>query len=297
VPRMKDLKGKTAYVSGAASGIGFGMVTALAQAGANVAMIDIRADALAEARARLHNVSGQLETYVSDVSDPAVLAATAGEIEARFGPLHILCNNAGVSMLGTPLDEIPQADWDWVIDVNIKGVINGIKAFVPGMKAHGQGGHIVNTASIAGLQVNPNFRTGAYSMTKYAVVALSEALEQELAEHGIGVSVLCPAAVDTGIHLSARSRPDRLGGPFERKADHFMGDLIKDGLRPEQVGARVVQAIKDGEFYILTHSSPREWVERRFQRVMAAFDRAEAFEKSLGITPWRLNPNAVKQRN
>ncbi len=294
---MKDIKGKTAYVSGAASGIGFGIAQALAQAGANVAMIDIRADALADARARLHNLGDRIETFLSDVSDPVVLAQTADAIAERFGPLHILCNNAGVSMLGVPVDEIAQSDWDWVIDVNIKGVINGIRTFVPAMKAHGQGGHIVNTASIAGLQVNPNFRTGAYSMTKYAVVALSEALEQELAEHGIGVSVLCPAAVDTGIHLSARSRPARLGGPFQRPADHFMGDLIKDGLRPEQVGARVVQAIRDGEFYILTHSSPREWVERRFRRILEAFDRAEAFEKALGIEPWRLNSQATTRRD
>ena len=286
---MKDIKGKTAYVSGAASGIGFGVASMLAQAGVNVAMIDIRADALAEARARLHNLGGQIQTYVSDVSDAAVLEETACEIDKRFGPIHIVHNNAGISMLGVPLDEIPQSDWNWVIDVNIKGVINGIKTFVPRMKAHGQGGHIVNTASIAGLQVNPNFRTGAYAMTKYAVVALSEALEQELDGTGIGVSVLCPAAVDTGIMLSARSRPERLGGPFVRPEDHFMGDLLKDGLRPEQVGARVVQAIRDGEFYILTHSSPREWVERRFHRIMAAFDRAEAFERSNGIVPWQLD--------
>jgi NAD(P)-dependent dehydrogenase (short-subunit alcohol dehydrogenase family) len=291
---MREIKGKTAYVSGAASGIGFGIASALAQAGANVAMVDIREDALAAARARLHNYGDQIDAFVSDVSDPAILAETAKDIDRRFGPLHIVCNNAGVSMLGVPLDEITQADWDWVIDVNIKGVINGIRTFVPSMKAHGQGGHIVNTASIAGLQVNPNFRTGAYSMTKYAVVALSEALEQELAGFNIGVSVLCPAAVDTGIHLSARSRPRRLGGAFERKADHFMGDLIKDGLRPEQVGQRVAEAIRDGEFYILTHSSPREWVERRFQRIMQAFDRAEAFEKRIGIDkPWRLETGAA----
>jgi NAD(P)-dependent dehydrogenase (short-subunit alcohol dehydrogenase family) len=293
---MKDIRGKTAYVSGAASGMGFGIASALAQAGANVALIDIRADALAEARSRLHNFGDQIDSFVSDVSDAEALAKTAREIDERFGPLHILCNNAGVSMLGTPLDEITQSDWDWVIDVNIKGVINGIRAFVPSMKAHGQGGHIVNTASIAGLQVNPNFRTGAYSMTKYAVVALSEALEQELADYSIGVSVLCPAAVDTTIHLSARSRPARLGGPFERPADHFMGDLIKNGLRPEQVGTRVVDAIRDGEFYILTHSSPRHWVERRFRRIMEAFDRAEAFEKRLGITPWQLDLAATPKR-
>ncbi len=290
---MQDLKGKTAYVSGAASGIGFGIASALAQAGASIAMVDIRADALAEARARLHNLGAHVETFVSDVSDAALLEETARAIDAAFGPIHIVCNNAGVSMLGVRLEDIPRSDWDWVIDVNINGVINGIHTFVPRMRRHGEGGHIVNTASIAGLQVNPNFKTGAYAMTKYAVVALSEALEQELAGSGIGVSVLCPAAVDTGIHLSSRARPERLGGPFTRSADHFMGELIKEGLRPEQVGARVVQAIRDGEFYIFTHSTPREWVERRFQRIMAAFDRAEAFEKSQRITPWRLDMTRV----
>ncbi|HVG52403.1 MAG TPA: SDR family NAD(P)-dependent oxidoreductase [Xanthobacteraceae bacterium] len=288
---MKDFKGKTAYVSGAASGMGFGIASALAQAGANVAMIDIRADALKEARARLHNLGDRIETYVSDVSDAAVLEDTAREIDRRFGPIHIVCNNAGVSMHGMPLEQIPLADWDWLIDVNIKGVINGIKTFVPRMKAHGQESHIVNTASIGGLQVNPNFMTGAYSMTKYAVVALSEALDNELKDTNIGISVLCPAAVDTGIHLSARSRPERHGGPFERPQDHFMGELIKDGLRPEQVGQRVVKAIRNKELYILTHSTPREWVERRFNRVLAAFEQAEEFERELGIEPWRLNMN------
>ena len=294
---MKDLKGKTAYVSGAASGIGFGIASALAQAGANIALIDIRADALTEARDRLHNLGVHVEAFVSDVSDAARLEETARAIDAVFGPIHIVCNNAGVSMLGEPLENIALSDWNWVIDVNIKGVINGIHTFVPRLRQQGEGGHIVNTASIAGLQVNPNFRTGAYAMTKYAVVALSEALEQELSDTDIGVSVLCPAAVDTGIHLSARARPERLGGPFVRNADHFMGDLIKEGLRPEQVGARVVQAIRDNEFYILTHSSPREWVERRFARIMQAFDRAEAFEKGLGITPWRLDVTRTRAGN
>jgi NAD(P)-dependent dehydrogenase (short-subunit alcohol dehydrogenase family) len=294
---VKDLKGKTAYVSGAASGIGFGIASALAQAGANIAMIDIRDDALTEARNRLHNLGVHVEAFVSDVSDAARLEETAREIDAAFGPIHIVCNNAGVSMLGEALEDISLTDWNWVIDVNIKGVINGIHTFVPRLRRQGEGGHIVNTASIAGLQVNPNFRTGAYAMTKYAVVALSEALDQELSGTGIGVSVLCPAAVDTGIHLSARARPQRLGGPFVRDADHFMGDLIKEGLRPEQVGARVVQAIRDDEFYILTHSSPREWVERRFARIMQAFDRAEAFEKDLGITPWRLDVTRTPGRS
>ena len=190
-----------------------------------------------------------------------------------------------------PLDEIPLADWDWVIDVNIKGVINGIRTFVPRMKAHGQGGHIVNTASIAGLQVNPNFRTGAYSMTKYAVVALSEALEQELAGTGIGVSVLCPAAVDTGIHLSARSRPRALRRTVRAPEPTISwATCSRTDLRPEQVGARVVQG-DPGRRILHPHPFQPARMGRAAlsTRIMAAFDRAEAFEKSLGIeTPWRL---------
>ena len=209
---MKSVKGKTAYVSGAASGIGFGITTALAQAGARVAMVDIRADALADAK----RPAAQPRRSGRDLCVGRVRCfgpcRNRPRDRAKFGPLHIVCNNAGVAMLGMPLDEIPLSDWDWVIDVNIKGVINGIHTFMPRLKAHGGEAHIVNTASIGGLQVNPNFLTGAYSMTKYAVVALSEALENELTGTSIGVSVLCPAAVDTGIHLSARSRPERLGG-------------------------------------------------------------------------------------
>src|SRR5262249_59389454 len=136
--------------------------------------------------------------------------------------------------------------------------INGIRTLVPRMRRHGEGGHIVNTASIAGLQVNPNFRTGAYAMTKYAVVALSEALEQELAGSRIGVSVLCPAAVDTGIHLSARARPDRLGRPFTRSPDHFMCELLKHRLHPEKVGVCVQQSIPDCLVNNLTHFRPHQ---------------------------------------
>jgi NAD(P)-dependent dehydrogenase (short-subunit alcohol dehydrogenase family) len=290
---VKEIKGKTAYVTGAASGIGFGVSQMLAQAGARIAMVDIRADALSEARARLHNLGADIETYVADVSDADTLEQTAREIDRRFGPIHIVHNNAGVSMQGTPLEQIPLKDWDWVIDVNVRGVINGIRTFLPRMKAHGEGGHIVNTASIAGLQVNPTFQIGAYAMTKYAVVALSEALDNELAGTNIGVSVLCPAAVDTGIVLSARSRPERFGGPLPGVDKDGMGNLLKDGLRPEQVGARVVEAIRNGEFYILTHSSTREWVERRFRRILSAYEQAEAFEQKLGITPWKLDPSRL----
>jgi NAD(P)-dependent dehydrogenase (short-subunit alcohol dehydrogenase family) len=159
-----------------------------------------------------------------------------------------------------------------VIGVNVYGVINGIQAFLPHIRAHGKGGHVVNTASIGGLHVNPSFLTGPYSMTKYAVVALSEALANELADTSIGVSVLCPAAVQTGIHLSGRARPDRLGGAVERPENHFMGELIKDGLTPDTVGNEVVRAIRDRRFWIFPHAQTRQWVEARHARIQAGYD-------------------------
>jgi NAD(P)-dependent dehydrogenase (short-subunit alcohol dehydrogenase family) len=274
---MDDLRGKNAFVTGAGSGIGQGIARHLAKAGANVAVADIRRDAAEATAAEINAAGGHAIPLAVDVSDRADMEHAADEAEDALGPIHIVANNAGVAMHGVPLEKIAASDWDWVIGVNIYGVIHGIQTFVPRMRAHGQGGHVVNTASIGGLQVNPNFHTSAYSMTKYAVVALSEALEQELEGSGIGVSVLCPAAVATGIHLSERSRPERLGGPTVRPENHFMGELIKDGWTGDEVGARVVDAIRAGEFFILTHTEPREWIEKRHRRIEEAFDRADAY--------------------
>jgi short-subunit dehydrogenase len=138
----------------------------------------------------------------------------------------------------------------------------------------GRPAHIVNTASIGGFQVNPNFLTGAYSMTKYAVVALSEGLHNELQGSPIGVSILAPAAVDTQIHLSERSRPERLGGPTVRAQNHFMGDLIRGGMTPEAVGERVAHGIETNELYIFTHPETQHWLDRRHAAITAAFDEA-----------------------
>lgn len=277
---MKDLAGRTAFVSGAGSGIGLGIARQLARAGAKVALGDIRPEAVRAARQEIETFGGRAIDLVVDVSERASMEAAADQVERAFGALHIVCNNAGVAMHGVPIEAIPPADWDWVIGVNIYGVIHGVQVFLPRIRGHNEGGHIVNTASIGGLQVNPNWHTGAYSMTKYAVVALSEALEQELQGSGIGISVLCPAAVATGIHLSGRARPERLGGPFVRPENHFMGELIQDGLSPDRVGARVVQAIRDEEFFIFTHAEPRRWIEARHRRIMAAFDRVEEIERA-----------------
>jgi NAD(P)-dependent dehydrogenase (short-subunit alcohol dehydrogenase family) len=239
----------------------------------NVALLDIQESALGELRRQIESSGGKAIALAADVSDADSLAAAAQRAEDAFGRIHVAVNNAGVAMHGTPLEEIGLGDWNWVIGVNIYGVIHGIRTFVPMIRKHGEGGHIVNTASIGGLQVHPGWNTGAYSMTKYAVVALSEALEQELAGSGIGVSVLCPASVRTAIYDSAKNRPARLGGPFERRQQHFLKDTIADGLTPLAVGERVLHAIRDNEFFVFTHAEPRQSIEDRHRRIMEAFDR------------------------
>lgn len=271
---MRIEAGCVACVTGAGSGIGRGIALALAARGAAVAVCDIRAEAAEAVAAEIATAGGRALALGLDVSDAAAVEAAAGRIEAELGPVAILCNNAGVAMHGVPMHEIALADWDWVIGVNIMGVVHGIRSFVPRMLARGTPAHVVNTASIGGFQVNPAFLTGAYSMTKYAVVALSEGLANELADSPIGVSVLAPAAVATGIHLSGRARPERLGGATERAENHFMGDLIRDGAAPEAVGARVAAAIEAGEFYIFTHPETRPWLEARHARILAGFEAA-----------------------
>lgn len=269
---MKDLEGRVAFVTGGGSGIGSGMARRLAAAGVKVAVADIRMEPAAAVASEIVRANGAAIPVQVDVSDRASVEAAAAEVLEAFGRVDILCNNAGVAMHGVPVESVPLADWDWVIGVNVYGVINGIQAFLPHIRAHGKGGHVVNTASIGGLQVNPSFLTGPYSMTKYAVVALSEALANELADTSIGVSVLCPAAVQTGIHLSGRARPDRLGGAVERPENHFMGELIKDGLTPDTVGNEVVRAIRDRRFWIFPHAQTRQWVEARHARIQAGYD-------------------------
>jgi NAD(P)-dependent dehydrogenase (short-subunit alcohol dehydrogenase family) len=178
------------------------------------------------------------------------------------------------------LAAIAPADWNWLIGVNLFGVIHGIQAFLPLLLKHGEPAHLVNTASIAGFQVNPDMHSAGYAMTKYGVVALSEGLENELKGTKVGVSVLCPAAVDTLIYRSARNRPDRFGGPTERANELFLKDILAAGWAPDRIGARVVDAIRANEFFIFTHSQTREWIEQRYERLMDAFDRAEAWEKA-----------------
>jgi NAD(P)-dependent dehydrogenase (short-subunit alcohol dehydrogenase family) len=271
---MKIEAGMCAYVSGAGSGIGRGIALALARRGVRVGVCDIKLGDAQDTVRQIEAIGGSAMAVQVDVSDGASVEQAVAAIEQAYGAIAIGCNNAGIAMHGVPLHEISASDWDWVIGVNLRGVIHGIRALVPRMLQAGRPAHIVNTASIGGFQVNPNFLTGAYSMTKYAVVALSEGLHNELQGSPIGVSILAPAAVDTQIHLSERSRPERLGGPTVRAQNHFMGDLIRGGMTPEAVGERVAHGIEADELYIFTHPETQHWLDRRHAAITAAFDEA-----------------------
>jgi NAD(P)-dependent dehydrogenase (short-subunit alcohol dehydrogenase family) len=274
---MRDFKGKTAIVTGAASGIGLGMAKALAGAGMNIVLADLRPDPLEAARRQIAALGVGAIGVTVDVSDPGSVAAAGAAADQAFGKLHVAVNNAGVAMHGTPLEQVTPEEWAWVIGVNVMGVINGIRTFVPMIRRHGEGGHVVNTGSISSFFVREGRNQGAYAMTKYAVVALSEALAQEVAGSGIGVSVLCPGAVRTAIFDSAATRPDRFGGAYSRPEQEALRSAFATGaLAPEAVGQRVLQAIRDDEFYILTHTGERDAVQARFDRIRSAFDRADA---------------------
>jgi NAD(P)-dependent dehydrogenase (short-subunit alcohol dehydrogenase family) len=278
---MQDFAGKYAFVTGAANGIGLGIARALARAGAVVALADIEREPLERARAELEAIGARAIAVTLDVSDGQAVEAAAREVEARYGKLHLLVNNAGVSLGRGPAYELTAPEWSWLLSVNVLGAVNGVRAFLPLLKRHGEPAHIVNTASIAGLQVNPNLLNGSYAMTKYAVVAFSEALELELAGSPIGVSVLCPGLVSTSLERSSRRRPERFGGAFEKPLVPAAQLLRMEALSPDALGNRVLFAIRNGEFFIFTHEESRAWIERRHGRIMAAFDTVERYNAAL----------------
>lgn len=274
---MKDFAGKTAFITGGASGIGLGMARAFADAGMNIALADIESDPLVKAKADIESRGVDCITFHLDVSDRAAVKQSAAETVAAFGKVHLLCNNAGVGGVNRPLDEAQDSDWDWVVGVNLMGAINGLQAFLPLMKSHGEGGHIINTSSVSGLRVFEGRGQGIYATTKYALVGMSEALEQDLRPHGIGVSVLCPGFVKTALPNAARNRPERFGGPTEvdRTADSSLSAGAAAGMEPDEYGKLILAAIENDEFYILTDSRERELIQARADRLMAAIDRAQ----------------------
>jgi NAD(P)-dependent dehydrogenase (short-subunit alcohol dehydrogenase family) len=271
---MEDISGKTAIVTGAASGIGLGIATALAEAGANVVMADIQKETVEQAAHGLSGTNKQVMPVRIDVTQEQSVLDALAEAEKKFGKLHIACNNAGVPMHGTSLIDVPRGDWEFVIGVNIWGVIHGIRHFVPAILKHGEEGHIVNTASVAGVQNRRGTNQGPYSMSKYAVLSLSEALEHELEGTHIGVSVLCPGPIATNIARGARNRPEHLGGPQVRATDEAVlaERLATTGLDPKIVGERVVDAIRTKTFYAFVSAVPAEIIRTRHRRIEEALN-------------------------
>lgn len=269
---MRDFAGKAAFVTGGASGIGLAMARAFAEQGCRVMLADIEESALHEAVRSLQGIGPEARGDVCDVADPESVERAAGEAISAFGNIHVLCNNAGVAA-GSGIEDISLAGWRWVIDVNLMGVVHGLAALLPHMRAHGEGGHIVNTASMAGLLSDGGMGFSPYSASKYAVVAMSEGLAAELQPHGIGVSVLCPGFVRTRIAEAGRSRPARYGAHVASPRTAAVTELVRAGIDPKAVADRVLAAIRNDELYIFTHPEYRPAVEARFARILAAFDK------------------------
>ena len=275
---MQDLVGKTAVVTGGANGIGFALGQAFAEAGMNVMLADIEQDALTAAVERLRGFGHKVRELICDVTDPTSVDQSAVTTFETFGNVHVLCNNAGVAG-GSGIDDISLDTWRWVIDINLMGVVYGIRSFLPRMRAHGEGGHIVNTASMAGLESGLGF--SPYATSKFAVVAMSEGLARQVNSLGIGVTVLCPGFVRTHISESARNRPERYGqAPALDPMSHGgklaaeSARLQQSGLNPSDVAERTLRAIRGDELYVFTHPEMRDDVKKRFAAIEAAMDEA-----------------------
>lgn len=288
---MEQVQGKVAFITGAASGMGLAMARSFADAGMKVVIADVEEQALNQVAKEFGASNREFMTIQVDVTDRAAMQAAAEATIDRFGKVHVLVNNAGVGV-GGKLDAMSYNDWDWVLGVNLDGVVNGLQSFVDHIKSHGEGGHIVNTASMAGHLAIPGL--GIYNASKFAVVAISETLKADLAEQDIGVSVLCPGLVDTNIFGSGRNRPNELqaetdtsdlasalfgeGTPEER-----MQRLRTMALDPALVGDMVLHAIRENELYIFTHPEIEEAVSQRASGMTEAFAKWRDYRASHGI--------------
>lgn len=275
---IRDFAGKVAFITGGASGIGLALGRALAEAGCRVMLADIEEAALTDAVGSLKETGQEIRGVACDVTDPASVECAAEQAVAAFRNVHILCNNAGVAG-GSGTDTISLDSWRWVIDVNLMGVVHGLRAFLPHIRAHGEGGHIVNTASMAGMLSGGGMGLSPYSASKYAVVAISEGLRAELEPHSIGVTVLCPGYVRTRIVEAARNRQPRYGRHVATRRNAAVTEMVNAGIDPQTVAARVLAAIRDDELYCFTHPDYRPAVEDRFAAILAAFAKLDRVER------------------
>jgi NAD(P)-dependent dehydrogenase (short-subunit alcohol dehydrogenase family) len=267
---MKEVAGKVAFITGGGSGVGLGMARVFAAAGMKVVVADVRQDHLDDALRQLKAAGREAHGIRLDVSDRKAVERAADETVRVFGKVHLVCNNAGVSLFG-PMDQATYEDWDWMMGVNFNGVVNGVMSFVPKIKVHGEGGHIVNTASMAGIIVGPGM--GIYSASKFAVRGLTESLRYDLALHKIGVSVLCPGFVRSNIHEAILSRPQALarsGYKVTEEEIKRLDNVLSVGMAPDEVGERVLEGIRRNQLYLFTHAEFRDELRGMFDEMLAA---------------------------
>ena len=265
---LTSLKDRIAVVTGGASGIGRALALLFAREGAHVVVADLDEAGMAETVAGVVQAGRRGLAVKTDVSHLADVQALADRAFAELGAVHVVCNNAGVALWGG-LESVSHQDWEWAMGVNLWGVIHGVEAFVPRMVAGKQPGHVVNTASMAGLIASQGL--GIYNTTKYAVVGLSETLQKDLRGHDIGVSVLCPMGVNTRIRQSERNRPATLRNATAAREGTAV-ELIGRYLPPEHVAERVLRAIYANRLYVITHEEGLTPLKRRFERMAQAIE-------------------------
>jgi NAD(P)-dependent dehydrogenase (short-subunit alcohol dehydrogenase family) len=276
---MKRVDGKVAFITGGASGIGFGMAQAFLKSGMKVIVADILQERIDEAARILAQSTNQDYHFIKvDVTDRAAMAAAAAEAERVFGKVHVLCNNAGVYG-NLPIETASYEDWDWVLGVNLGGVVNGIVSFLPKIIAHGEGGHIVNTSSMAGLIPLPS-GGGLYATSKFAVRGLTDSLRLALGAHNIGVSVLCPGMTRTRIMEAEKHRPAHgAAPPTTSSRDDWQSTFdMGGGMDPVELGERVLLGIQRNDAYILPHGEFKEEVQGLFDEIIAGFPEGQKID-------------------
>lgn len=279
---MRELDSRIAVVTGGGSGIGRALALAFADEGMDVAIGDIETEPGERVADEVRAKGRRALAVACDVTDAASVRALAASAREALGGAHVVCNNAGV-VAGKQTADMSDADWDWVLSVDLQGVVNGLQAFLPGLVAQGEG-HVVNTGSIAGLVPMAAPNVIAYTTAKYGVVGITETLYEELRPHGVGASVICPGVVNTRIGESARNRPAAAGGPprepeppIQPPASGEMPRIIGANVRePEDIARHVVTAVRNDHLYVVTHPETREAVEERFAAILAAYDRLDA---------------------
>ncbi len=273
---MKSVQGKAAFVSGGSSGIGLGIARAFVRAGMRVVISYRREDHRDSALASLNGDDAQVCAVFMDVTDRESVRAAAVEAERRLGELHVLCNSAGVNLLG-PMDEATYDDWDWLLGVNLGGVVNCLVEFLPLIKKHGQGGHVLNVASMGSFITGPGF--GVYATSKFAVRGLTESLRYTLGRYKIGASLLCPGLTKSRIYEAALYRPKHLARTavaMDEAAVRRLAGLHELGLDPDEVGQKALLGILRNDFYIFSHPEFRAEVQEACDEIMSSLPEEES---------------------